>query len=411
MAMKFDRSAIKAQQVLQIILFLFLLLAFRAWQLCYVKQEQYQAFASMPRKRVIVEKPQRGAIFDRHGIPLALNRMSYNACIYYRDLKQLPTIRWINGVKRYPRKEYISKLSQKLASILDIDSERIEDLIYAKAALFPYLPFVIQENISEKQYFVLRMLEKDWLGIHAEKGSFRFYPRGKTACDVLGYMGAINQREYFTLASEIQMLYDIAVHDELPIPPQYKNLEEVVLRLRMLKEKAYSVNDRIGKSGVEAFLEPKLRGFVGFTNYEINKKGTFLKKLSGNKAAVPGISCTLTLSAELQQYAEQLLAQAESNRRPLFPISFRSTNGHFQKEPWIRGGSIVALDPNTGEVIAMASYPRFDPNDFSSPSKDRGNNILQWLETKVISHQCGRVRSLFAEKDMKMDSFSLKQKI
>ncbi len=377
--MKRADKKIALKRILYLIILAHFVLGFRIWQISYLSQNQYKAFASQPRKRVIVEKPKRGTIVDRKGEPLAINRICYNAAIYYRDLRQLPAVRWIDGKKIYPRKKYIYDLSHLLAEILEMDPERIEDLIYAKAALFPHLPFLIKENISEKQYYRLRALEKDWLGLHAEKGSSRFYPKGKVACDLLGYVGSINEREYLSLAQEIKELQSVIANDDLPLPPHYDSIEQVVTRLRELKEKAYTVSDKIGKSGIEATQEKELRGFVGISNYEINKKGTFLQKLETGKEAVAGATCQLALSSELQAYAEELLIESETNRDPLIPVSWRKSKGLPQKAPWIRGGSIVAMDPNTGEVLAMASYPRYDPNDFSS-IHGHPEAIRKWLE-------------------------------
>ena len=378
-------STHQTNRILHIILLLFLLLVFRLWQLTYLDREEYLEFSHVPRKRTILEKPKRGAIFDRFGQPLALNRICYNACIYYKDICQIPQISWKNGEKKTPRKEYIEKLSSLLGGILQLSPQRVEDLIYAKAALFPHLPFPIKENITEKEYFRLRILEREWAGLHAEKTSQRYYPKGKVACDILGFLGAINQEEYLSLANEIQYLNELLENEELPLPPCYSNLEELLCRLRELKEKAYAINDRVGKSGIEASFEKELRGYMGFSQYEINRKGVFLKKLKGSKEAIGGKNCILSLSSELQQFAEELLAESEEKRENIcqgFDKKLRKTLS--LKEPWMKGGSIVVIDPNTAEVLALASYPRFDPNDFAKPNKSKEEifHIHKWLESE-----------------------------
>ena len=83
-----------------------------------------------------------------------------------------------------------------LGEELAMDPDRIEDLIHAKASLFPHVPFIIQSNISEQQYYRLRALEREWLGLHAAIAVERTYPLGKTAASVIGHLGAISQKEY-----------------------------------------------------------------------------------------------------------------------------------------------------------------------------------------------------------------------
>ena len=62
-----------------------------------------------------------------------------------------------------------------------MDPERIEDLVHAKAVFYHQIPFVLKEDISEKQYYRLRMLEKDWLGICVQRVPRRTYTHGKVA--------------------------------------------------------------------------------------------------------------------------------------------------------------------------------------------------------------------------------------
>ena len=87
-----------------------------------------------------------------------------------------------------------------------MDPDRIEDLIHAKASLFPHVPFVMKSNISEQQYYRLRALEREWLGLHAAITVERTYPLGKTAASVIGHLGAISQKEYLHIAEEIDLL-------------------------------------------------------------------------------------------------------------------------------------------------------------------------------------------------------------
>src|SRR3990167_9073245 len=101
----------KIQRILRVFLVFFLLICLRIWHL--------------------------GVIVDRFGIPLAVNRISYNAAIYYAQIAEIPRISWQTGpdrkqVKIFLRKEYIQSLSKILASTLQLNVDRIEDLIHSK---------------------------------------------------------------------------------------------------------------------------------------------------------------------------------------------------------------------------------------------------------------------------------------
>ncbi len=114
----------------------------------------------------------------------------------------------------------------------------------------------------------------------------------------------------------------------------------------------------MGKSGIEAEFEEELRGFFGKKTFEVDQKGQFIRELAGGKAPVPGQQVVLSLSAELQQFAEELLAESEKERDGrIFGIDPADKKRKILKQPWIKGGAIVALDPNNGEVLALASFP------------------------------------------------------
>ncbi|MBS0624504.1 MAG: hypothetical protein JSS32_00465 [Verrucomicrobia bacterium] len=385
----------KTNQVLRVILIAVFLILFRVWHLAVVQRDDKLLHAHRSQRKTHLVRADRGSICDRFHVPLALNRICYNASIYYSHIAQIPIATWqedSSGTRKkiFPRKEYIEKLSALLAQELGLDSLRIEDEIHSKASLFPHAPYIVKSDLSEKEHSRLCQLEREWPGLHAEIASERFYPLGKVGADLIGTMGSINSREYGEIAQEMGRLEEAAQAFEEgrweDLPPGYHRIEDVYRRLHELKEKAYTLNDRIGKTGAEGQFEQRLRGYFGKKSIEIDQKGRFLKDLPNSRPAVAGQQVVLSISSELQQFAESLLAHDEKVRegRSLgFDPAVKSRKA--LKQPWIKGGAIVALDPNTGEVLAMASYPRSDPNDFipSGPNKEMKNRqVNRWLENE-----------------------------
>jgi len=371
----------KSNRLLQIFLSAFLLIAFRIWHLAVVQRDEKLEEAYKPQRRTIIQQAERGSIVDRFGIPLATNRICYNASIYYSQFTQIPSVIWSTDeigqrVKTYTRKDYIRKLSNVLGRELEMDSERIEDLIHAKASLFPHVPFILKSNISEQQYYRLKALEREWLGLHAAIAVERVYPQGKTASSVIGHLGAISQKEYLDIAAELEYLQQMIAETGEEEPFLNRFLE--------LKEKAYTINDLVGKAGIEKFYEQELRGLYGKKIFEVDRKGNCLRELPGGKEPAAGKTIRLSLSAELQQFCESLLIQNEKTRdHNSVGLDPQTRIRKFLKQPLIKGGAIVALDPNNGEVLALAGTPRFDPNDFitTSDRKSKIQRIHRWLES------------------------------
>ena len=141
-------------------------------------------------------------------------------------------------------------------------------------------------------------------GAQVDVDILRSYPHGTLAAHALGYSQPITENEY-----------------------------------KQLAEKGYKIRDRIGRTGVEAAYESHLRGKWGGQMLEVNAMGEVQRYL-GDRPSVAGKDLTLTLDLDLQQAAEKALADK-------------------------RGGAIVAMDPRTGAILALASKPNFDPNFFS----------------------------------------------
>ncbi len=161
---------------------------------------------------------------------------------------------------------------------------------------------------------VLRLKEQlpSLNGLEVDQDYRRSYPNGAVGAHVLGYTSPITDDEY-----------------------------------RRLHGKGYRIQDRIGRIGVEAVYEPQLRGEWGGQQLEVNAAGQ-VQRVLGEKPSRAGRDLTLTLDLDLQKAADEALQS-------------------------VAKGAIVALDPRTGAVLAMASRPAFDPNIFS-----RGISTAQW---------------------------------
>ncbi|CAK6701933.1 penicillin-binding protein 2 [Synechococcus sp. CBW1002] len=149
-------------------------------------------------------------------------------------------------------------------------------------------------------------------GAEVDVDVLRSYPNGSLAAHVLGYTSGITGEEYDRLRSE-----------------------------------GYRIRDRIGRSGVEKVYESHLRGEWGGQQLEVNAAGQ-VQRVLGDKPAKAGKDLRLTLDLDLQRAAE------------------RALDG-------VRKGAIVAMDPQTGAIRALASRPTFDPNVFSD-----GPTTAQW---------------------------------
>lgn len=414
----------KANLVLNCILIGLIVIALRIWYLEFVQFDEKFEESKKPQRRVVVQTAKRATIRDRFNVPLAINKTAYRATVSYAPIKHFPSASWKidesgNRNRTYPRKEYILKLSQLLGKELSLDPDRVEDLIYSKAALFYNLPYVLKEELNEEEFARLKILEKDWPGLQVESYFKREYPKGKCACDIVGYLGAISREEYESILTELKglkaFLYDNENNGSEPLPDNYPSRMEVLARVRELEELAYTAKDLVGKIGIEMLFEEELRGYQGKKSYYTDSKGNLLKELPGGKSPIPGKRILLSISQELQEFAEKLLAQNEEIR--ITKTSSHSKKVKNQKQPWIKGGGIVAIDPKTGEVLALATYPRYDPNDFIPSAKPDENaqkqsKIKQWFESEShLADIWNQKRPLDRERyDEKSDSFYTEEK-
>lgn len=379
----------KANKILNLLLLALIFILMRIWFLSVIQYDQKMEESKKPQRKVVMEPAKRGTIRDRFNAPLAINKIQYQAGIVYSDLLSVPAVIWKKDkqgklIKHFRRKEYITAISKQLGKELNMDYLRIVDLIYSKASLYHNIPFIIKEEISEQSYYRLKMMEKDWPGIHVQRVPKRYYPKNQVGADIIGFMGAINKEEYEKIMAEIHTLQEYLKDSDsdklVDLPGGISNYDEATYRLKELEANAYTINDDVGKMGIEGFFEDHLRGYQGKKIFYSDSRGNFLREIPGGKNPLSGQRILLTISAELQEFAEELLTKNERIRTPHFSNKARQTLLSI-KEPWIKGGAIIAIDPNNGEVLSLASYPRFNPNDFLASAKKR-TNIHRWFETE-----------------------------
>lgn len=408
----------KVNRVLLFILLLFLGLGFRCFQLAVIHQDSYIESSKRPKRKAIVENAERGQICDRNGQVLASEEIIYQVSLSYDGIRKIPRYQYAfkdKKIQKIPyRSEYIKKLSLYLAQILKMDALDIEDFIHGKASLFPNQAFPLSDKLSFELYSRLHANEKDWPGLKLEMKTRRVYPQNKLASHVIGYMGAIHQKEYDKIRQELCLLNDVISSNEagnpLPLPIGFNSYQEVYERYYTVKEKAYQYSSSIGKGGIEGRFDEQLRGFSGKRKVEVDIMGREKRTLPDSILAKPGDSLYLAIDANLQQAAESLLAMHEEKRDKQFRIAGK--NHHLVPAPWIKGGAIVAMDPKTGQVLALASYPRFDPNDFTHFEASNHENVTKWLElpnyaVKIFEGFCPLEKEYF---DPKLKNFYLQTK-
>lgn len=203
-------------------------------------------------------------------------------------------------------RERVDNLDETLAllvDLLELPEEEIEAFnVRSRQRQRPFQPALLTSDLSEAQIARLAVNRHRLPGVEIEAQPLRYYPDAEIMAHTLGYVGRINAEEMETLDAG-----------------------------------RYAGTHFIGKTGVERFYEEELHGQAGLRKVETNARGRVLREL-GRTDPVPGKNLTLTLDKSLQTLAYELL----DGRR----------------------GSIVAIVPGTGEILAMVSTPGFDSNQF-----------------------------------------------
>ncbi|MDD5428528.1 MAG: penicillin-binding protein 2 [Candidatus Omnitrophica bacterium] len=245
--------------------------------------------------RVIPIDGPRGNIYDRNGVKLVSNRLSFDAAVVYQELKN--------------KQKFVHILSESL-NMSGRDIMRALE----KARARPYAPVTVLEDIDKTKAIMLEEASFDVEGLAIETRSKRNYIYGNTGSHIFGYMSEITDKE-----------------------------------LDDLRDYGYRMGDLVGRAGLEKQYETYLRGVDGGTQIEVDSRGRETRVI-GVKEPMNGRDLYLTIDIALQSACDKLLGE--------------------------RKGAICVMNPNTGEVLALASHPSFDPNVFVVPKSSEDRTAL-----------------------------------
>ncbi|MEY3575272.1 MAG: penicillin-binding protein 2 [Actinomycetota bacterium] len=303
-----------------IALALLALLLARVWFLQAVTKDETDRIIAKVQSRTVKLVPERGRIFDVNGRVVADNKRVLVAAIDRRIIED-----------PQDRLELFLRLSGPLNTPLERLYERADDKRYDEFTEMP-LAFDISE---EQAAFIMERIE-DYPGVVIKEEWRRIYPYGAIGGHVLGYLGAIQK--------------DSAAY--------YKSL-------------GYDPNERVGLYGVELTYEVKLRGIPGFVRYEVDAVGR-IKRVLERVEPQPGNDVQLSIDFRMQQFAEQALETQllvrQRNEAPQVMLPEGIPDPQYDEVNYYKApaGSVVVMNHNTGEVVAMASYPRFDARWFTA---------------------------------------------
>lgn len=209
------------------------------------------------------------------------------------------------------------RLFSKLSGLLGMSPEDIRKQMN-NSKLSPLEPRVVKRDLDMKTVSYVEEHQQELKGVAIQITAAREYPLDALAAHVLGYTGEISDLE-LTARSKAGV-------------------------------KGYALGDIVGKDGVEKTYEDVVRGSKGWENVEVNADNRPLRVLS-RKNPVAGNDLILTIDQRVQRSTEQALQDGLARARK-------------QKYVNAKAGAAVVIDPNNGEIIAMASYPTYQPGAF-----------------------------------------------
>lgn len=326
------------------------LLSARLVNLQITNGAEYRKKSESRTTRFIELTAPRGEILDRYGRSIVKNRTGYNVYIQKNrergsDEVNRTIANLFEAVRSYgndvsamlPKGDSLSKLCKKYEidteSYTEDERRRIaavrSDMV--KRGFSVSSPYLFAEDVPIEEISVIKEQNKKFGDVTVITQPVREYPYGSLGAHMLGRVGNISEDEY-----------------------------------KSLKNDGYTINSSIGKDGIEKYMEDFLRGKDGRGTLEQTAGGYSIGQSMERKPS-DGRSVTLTIDLDLQKACESALSET------IAQIGSASA------------GSAVVIDVNSGDVLAMASYPSYDIKSFNREYSELVKNKSKPLFNRALS--------------------------
>ncbi|HCU98730.1 MAG TPA: penicillin-binding protein 2 [Chloroflexi bacterium] len=291
-----------------------------------IEYEDLTALAIENRQAQISSPAPRGVIYDRNGIILAHNIPSYDVIITPASLPDddlrlteiYQRIASITGVPiNTPPLDAGNASNNRIGE--DGPPPGIKEVVFLQESIAPYESVVVAPNVSRQVALSLSEEIRNLPGVDIQITPIRDYPTGPLTSHIIGYMGPITE--------SVKDYYEDQGFD--------------------------ASRDKIGYAGVEAYMQETLSGKNGLKLIEQDVAGLELRTIGEVINPIPGENIVLTIDLQIQSIAEAALRrrmQLENQSREGQPVT---------------NGVVVAMNPRTGEILAMVSLPTYDNQEFA----------------------------------------------
>jgi penicillin-binding protein 2 len=304
----------------------FLLLVGQLFRLQIVEGPRYAGQAEQNRIRKLFTQTLRGVIYDRMGKLLVRNIPSFSISIVPADLPPATvasTQPLVTGSTASAGADLAASgvsedaVLARLSKLLQLDKKEIASKVDAGRDN-PFTPVLLKAHVDRDVALMIEESRLSLPGVAVDVMPIREYLEGPLLSSVIGYIGRISEEEY-------------AKQQET--------------------DRTASINDMVGRMGVENVFDQELRGHKGEKVVEVDAAGREARTLAYLSREQPGHSLILTIDLELQRQATKALQDGMARARA-------------------SSGAVVALNPQTGEVLALVSLPAYDNNLFAAAISD-----------------------------------------